>query len=64
MHTFTALVLCATLAGLAGCITDAAEAVDTHPVASSPQPLAGQEISTMFSDEKARATTSDLPGQF
>ena len=64
MHTFTALVLCATLAGLGGCITDAAEALDTHPVASSPQPIAGHEISTMFSEEKARASASDLPGQF
>jgi hypothetical protein len=64
MHTLTALVLCATLACLAGCVTDASEALETHPVAASPQPVAGHEIFRMFTDEKERATSSDLPLQF
>jgi hypothetical protein len=64
MHTLTTLALCATLTGLAGCLTEASEALETSPVASSPQPVAGHEIFRMFSDEKARATDSDLPVQF
>lgn len=64
MHTLNALLLCAALACLAGCITEASEALDTNPVASSPQPLGGHEISSMFADEKARATASELPVQF
>ena len=64
MHTLTALALCATLTSLAGCLTEASEALETNPVASSPQPFAGPEVFRMFSDEKARATDSDLPVQF
>ena len=64
MHTLTAIVLCGTLACLAGCVMDASEALETNPVASSPERVSGQELFRMFSDEKARATASDLPVQF
>jgi hypothetical protein len=64
MHTFTALVLCATLSCVAGCVTDASEALETHPVTASPQPVAGHEIFRMFVDEKERATVAELPVQF
>jgi hypothetical protein len=64
MHTLTAFVLCGTLAGLAGCVMDASEALETNPVASSPQPVSGHELFRMFSDEKAGATATDLPVQF
>lgn len=64
MRNFLALGLCATLAVLAGCVTEATEAVEAAPVAASPQPAAGHEISRMFADEKARALASELPGQF
>ena len=59
MHNLTAVVLGFTLACLAGCVTEASEALDAPPVAASPQPFAGHEVSTMFQDEKARATASD-----
>jgi hypothetical protein len=65
MRTFIALGLCATLAVLAGCITEATEAVEASPVAMPAlQPAAGHEIWRMFADEKARAAASELPGQF
>jgi len=65
MRTFIALGLCATLAALAGCVTEATEAVEATPVLSAPQqPTGGHEIWRMFADEKARAAASELPGQF
>jgi hypothetical protein len=68
MRTLIALGLCTTLAALAGCVTEATEAVaavEANPVASAPQQQSGgQEIWRMFADEKARAAASELPGQF
>jgi hypothetical protein len=66
MHTLTAVVLCGTLACLAGCVLDASEALETNsnPAALSPQPAAGHELFRMFSDEKAGAIASELPEQF
>jgi hypothetical protein len=64
MRTYIALGLCATLAVLAGCVTEATEAVEASPVASPAQPPAGHEVWRMFADEKARASASELPGQF
>jgi lipoprotein NlpI len=65
MRTFIALGLCTTLTLLAGCVTEATEAVEATPVVSAPQQQsAGHEVWRMFADEKARAAASELPGQF
>ena len=64
MHTFSALALCASLACLAGCLSEATEAIEQNAVTSPQLPFAGDEIFRMFSEEKTRASASELPDQF
>jgi len=68
MRTLIALALGSTLACLTGCVMDGVEAAVTSPVAKAvaaeaPAP-AGQQLYTMFPEEKARAQVAELPAQF